>query len=771
MKNVILLITTVLFVAQIHASSAIRIGNVRESWKTWEGKLDTLSLQISEEGVVCRVWQEMTFRDPSPDSSETGDSLELSLYLRLPENSAVDSLHLWIDGTPQPGMMMSASSATAIYENIVKRRKDPAILTTYSGTDYSLRIFPVMPGQSRKVRISYHTVMNVRTAERTLRLPFDYLDSIIPCMNLTITTNNITSAGSPVLKYPDIAITPWETFAQSNQLVMSGRKNRVLFSQKTVDISWTNWPIDGSIPSSYSTDSKGMGYFSMLIDPFALLNMKNRDDISLSIAWTPSLRITYTGDNYSYNDADYADNERKAIKNLITQNLTENDRFTITYAGPELTSFSNTLLQATSQNKQNASHYLDTCRPVNYKYSYSYRYDTLAGSYTYNYSPLPSGRNWLGALYNAFESFKSTDKQPVVLVLDCGYTYFYSQVRPTTLTLDSTAVTISLRNRHGAVMYVITNYSRLALYKKLADRFGGRVIQSYSGDDMEMRIGEITPDIFSMPLTSLAIQVQSGSGNPCLDIIGVPQSRIPWNNRVLISGRTASSTQLTINIAGESNGNYVSATKTFSLTESINRSAEKIWAVRKVNEIPYYYYYGYYGNDADQMAAFSIKHNVLTRYSALLALEPGMDTAFAGSEQNTDNWNIRSGEVTTGRGGDASSLSSSSQGGSDIPDISRTESVVTNGKTIFSVTPNPFSSLTTISLILGKKVSDDLEISIYDISGKKVFSSASKADASGRYIATWKGCNMRGIKLPAGMYLLRAKAGSYRFTHKIVMVY
>ncbi|MBL8025296.1 MAG: T9SS type A sorting domain-containing protein [Fibrobacteres bacterium] len=765
-----LIVSILLFVAIIDAATAIRIGNVRESWKTWEGKLDTLSLQISEEGVICRVWQEMTFRDPSPDSSKPGDSLELSLYFRLPENSAVDSLYLWIDGKPEPGILMSASSATAIYENIVKRRKDPALLTAYSGTDYSLRIFPVMPGTSRKVRIGYHTTMNARTANRTLRLPFDYLDSIIPCMNLTVTTNNTVAAGNPVLHYPDITLTQWKTFAATAQQTASGIGKNVQFSQRCVDISWSKWPIDGTIPSCYSTDGRGMGYFSMLLDPFTLLNMKNRSEISLSIAWTPSMRTTYTSGTYSSTDPDYADNERKALKALITDNLTDNDRFTISYAGPELTSFSKTLVPATVQNKQNASHYLDTCRPVNYNYNYSYTYDTVSGTYTYNNSPLPSGRSWLGALYNAFESFKATDKQPVVLVLDCGYSYYYSSIRPTTMTLDSTAVTISLKNRYGAVMYVITNYSRLALYKKLADKFGGRVVQSYSGDDMDMRISELTPDIFSMPLTSLTIQVRDGSGNPCLDVLGVPQSRIPWNNRVLISGRNAASTQLTINIAGESNGNYLSAVKTVSLAQSNRQSAEKIWAVRKVNEAPYYYYYGYYGNDADQMASFSIKHNVLTRYSALLALEPGMDTAFSGSEQNTGNWSIRSSDVFSVRTMDALSFSSNSQGGSEIPDINKVETGSSTKSVIFSVSPNPFSTLTTISVNLKDQTSDNLEISVYDVSGKKVFSSISKKAVSGRYTATWNGCNVKGIRMPAGIYLLRAKIGSRIFTSRVVMI-
>ncbi|OGJ90461.1 MAG: hypothetical protein A2268_03060 [Candidatus Raymondbacteria bacterium RifOxyA12_full_50_37] len=757
-----------LFMCNVFSYGYIRIGNVRESWNTWEAKIDTLKISISEQDLICRVWEEFTLRDPAPDSSQTGDSLELQAYLRLPENSAVDSLYLWINDKPEPGLLMSASSATAIYESIVKRRKDPAILTTYGGNDYYLRIFPFMPGQSRKVRIAFHCAMNSKSTSKNIRFPMDFVDTV---GHFELTVKSSRYYGSfPVLDEPQLALQR----ILGKPLTKGVSANRTNFPQNYLQVSWGPWPTDNTVSSCYSTDNKGMGYFSLLLDPFSLLGMKDRANISLSVAWTPSMVETWNGGTtYATTYSEYFEGERRALHDFITNSLTQGDKFTLCYAGATLTSFSTELVFASDKNKLDACTFIDGCKPIYYTYSYSYYYDNL-GNYHYRPVPPPPGRNWLSALYHAFESFKSSDLQPVVLVLDKGNPYYYSENRPAVSALDSTTTAISLHNDHGAVMYVITSYSRLALYKNLINRFGGRVVQSWAGDDMETRLADLTPDIFSVPLTSLAIQVTSSGNNPCLDILGIPQSRIPWNSRVLLSGRTALTDILNISLAGESNGAYVSAFQSISVNAIPDRSPEKIWALNKVNNSPYSYY-GSYGSDADEMAAFSLQHNVLTRYSALLALEPGMDTAFAASEQNTSNsWGIR---TTSMASSDVVAFSlapgvTSSGGSTDFPDIIKAEKQVQHSEIAphISATPNPFTMTTRITIEADKNTAAPAAISIYDITGKKVHSFNIHKGVEGWLTVVWNGCSGNGSRLPQGIYLLKVRMANKMLTHKVILM-
>jgi hypothetical protein len=732
----------------------VRIGNVRESWRTWAAEIDTLSIEIIEQDLMCRVWKEITFRDPAPSISQPDDSLELQMSFRLPENSAVDSLYLWIEGEPVPGLLMSASSARAIYESIVKRRKDPALLTTYGGDTYMLRIFPLMPGQSRKVRIGFHCTMDARSSDISLRLPMGYISTCSSGVAADFQLQ-VTVSGShplpPALNTPPIGLNQTQ---QNNQIYRADARD-LPFKDNHMEIAWGDWPAKSTIASCYSTDQYNMGYFALLLDPFSLLGMKERPPVNLSVAWTPPL-VDYS--------TRYFEDERTALKDLLCNLLDMNDKFGVSYAGSTLVNFSDKIVPATEQNRSDMAAFLDACEPVHYHYTYEYYYDS-SGVRRYRPTNLPSGRDWYGALINAFESFTSMSMPSVVLVLDRGYNYNYYESRPTLAMLDSTASWIGLKNRFGAVMYVICSYSRLALYKKLVAQSGGQVIQSWASDDVAQRLGSITPDIFSVPLNSLTIQVSSAGGGPCLDVIGVPDTRIPWNNRILLSGRTLPTSMLSISIAGESKGSYVSATKSVNVSPASTSSPEKIWAARKVNLTPYYYY-GYYGSNADELAEFSIKHGVLTRYSALLALEPGMDTAFAGSEQNSGSWGIRS--VT--EDAVAMDVSSSPGGNSEFPDIGEVKTAVKQKVTSLSVSPNPFKKFTRIQLTLAEKTESPVKICVYDISGRRIYTLKNRILENGRYVFYWNGLDSRGKRMAQGVYFLRIEIGSKIMMRKLVLM-
>jgi Ca-activated chloride channel family protein len=83
------------------------------------------------------------------------DSLEVEFYFDLPENALVYDSWLWIGDEIIRGEIMDKWTAAAIYEDIVKRRRDPSILYKRSGTQYELRIFPMLASETRKIKLTY----------------------------------------------------------------------------------------------------------------------------------------------------------------------------------------------------------------------------------------------------------------------------------------------------------------------------------------------------------------------------------------------------------------------------------------------------------------------------------------------------------------------------------------------------------------------------------------------------------------------------------------
>ena len=73
----------------------------------------------------------------------------------LPKNAVIKKFSMYIDGKEMEAELLDAKKARKIYEDIVRRRRDPALLE-YSGQGvFKARIFPIEPNAKKRVKISY----------------------------------------------------------------------------------------------------------------------------------------------------------------------------------------------------------------------------------------------------------------------------------------------------------------------------------------------------------------------------------------------------------------------------------------------------------------------------------------------------------------------------------------------------------------------------------------------------------------------------------------
>jgi len=82
--------------------------------------------------------------------------------------------------------------------------------------------------------------------------------------------------------------------------------------------------------------------------------------------------------------------------------------------------------------------------------------------------------------------------------------------------------------------------------------------------------------------------------------------------------------------------------------------------------------------------------------------------------------------------------------------------------------PNPFKDYTNIEF----RISEELPVTIevYDIVGKKVAVIVDKTFESGTYIVRWNGNNISGIKLNAGIYFYKMRAGNYSSVKQMMLI-
>lgn len=77
----------------------------------------------------------------------------------LPPGATVSRFVMWVDDQPMEAEILPANEARAIYEDFVRRRRDPALLE-YVGRDViQARIFPIPPGGERRIQLEYTQVL------------------------------------------------------------------------------------------------------------------------------------------------------------------------------------------------------------------------------------------------------------------------------------------------------------------------------------------------------------------------------------------------------------------------------------------------------------------------------------------------------------------------------------------------------------------------------------------------------------------------------------
>ena len=89
----------------------------------------------------------------------TGRALGEADYLfPLPGGSAFEDLKLSINGELVSGETMNATDARRIYEDIVRRQRDPALVEWMGAGLLRARIFPINPGEEKKVVVRFQAI-------------------------------------------------------------------------------------------------------------------------------------------------------------------------------------------------------------------------------------------------------------------------------------------------------------------------------------------------------------------------------------------------------------------------------------------------------------------------------------------------------------------------------------------------------------------------------------------------------------------------------------
>ncbi len=141
--------------------------------------------------------------------NDSDRELEATYVFPLPEDAAISEFALYVDGERLEGRILDKDEAREIYEDIVRRRRDPALLEYVGRNTFRAQVFPIPPHGERRVQISYTEVLSQDNGLVSFVYPLNTEKfSPVPLEEVTITVDVASTAPINAVYSPshDVAI-------------------------------------------------------------------------------------------------------------------------------------------------------------------------------------------------------------------------------------------------------------------------------------------------------------------------------------------------------------------------------------------------------------------------------------------------------------------------------------------------------------------------------------------------------------------------------------
>lgn len=118
-------------------------------------KYHKVNVDISDQVAATKVDQ--VFHNPNPNR------LEGTFIFPLPKHSQIDRFSMDINGRQVEAELLDADKARKIYEDIVRRMKDPALLEYAGRGAFKVRIYPIEPRSDKRIKLAYTQILKSDT--------------------------------------------------------------------------------------------------------------------------------------------------------------------------------------------------------------------------------------------------------------------------------------------------------------------------------------------------------------------------------------------------------------------------------------------------------------------------------------------------------------------------------------------------------------------------------------------------------------------------------
>jgi hypothetical protein len=695
-------------------SASLYVQHPQQTWRSGQGTIEQSVLTIHPKGIYTENSLYLTFSARGL-SFTNADSIEVQLNFNLPDGAIVTDLWLWIDSTTiSKALILDRWTASTIYENIVKRRRDPALLYKSSSNYYQLRVYPMAGLGTRKIKMTYMTKNDWTSKSIVSPLPTYILRS----------SKNATS--NLVVQYWTEGIwkNPW-IFERTDIAGMTKKdslgKDFYEFTltpsayQSSLNLAYQAPLQNGYFVQRYQRGTEGI--YQIALVPSKVLGIKTKRKAAILFDFDPTKSTTGASEVLS------------SVKSLLRDNFTSSDSLNLIFSQLSIRRVAERWFAGDSAGIQNA-------------------FD-LAGT-----QPLSSYSNLPPLLLNGIDFIQNHGNDGVIwLVSNTDQLGDYQTANPLITDLmkmmnKPIPIHVTDFNNSNTRYFYINGqyyYGNQYFYENLARQTKGsntRVSTTFSSavsKTLQMLQGSIATFDLYTTLSGGFCYARFTPGLTSAQTVSIDQP-------IVQVGKFSGTFPLFIDVAGNYRDTMFSVRVTIPAANSLDADsvASQVWTGQYITSLESQTSTTTLIN---QIIDASVKERVLSLYTAFLALEPNDTTRVC-----------------------ATCTTSTSTGGSTA--VKSTEQKNPPPDSLVQVFPNPFNAQTTLRVQLPKGVNNqDVTFRIYNTLGQLIFTfDVSRLDDRHSEQFTWRGVNNKNGPIASGIYFAILSTPKGKYTSKLLML-
>lgn len=563
-----------------------------------------IDAQVRDQVASVQVTQE--FYNPTPGT------LEVEYLFPLPADGAIRSMTLMVDGKEMPGQLLAADEARRIYEEIVRRKKDPALLEWMGQGLFKTSVFPVPAGKSCKLVLRYTQLLAREQDRVTFSYPLGTQKlSGKPVQLLSVRVTMDAKQPIKSIYSPSHAVTitrPGDRSAVATlemRDVLPGGDFRLIYGVNDQQV--------GATLLSYRPDDSEDGYFLLLASP----------GLTRPDAKTPEKTVIFVIDKSGSMSGKKIAQARDAAR-FVLGTLNEGDRFNLIVYDDAVQAFKPELQMCNDASKREAMAFVDNIRD--------------GGSTNIN-----------EALRTAMGMIQDDSRPAYILFLTDGL--------PTAGEQNEMKIAENVKNANGhharLIAFGVGDDVNARLLDRLSHGNGGVSEFVKPSDNLEGPVSRFASRLTAPVLANVKVTMEGTDINRAYprDLGDLFEGgQIVWVGRYRKSGNVR------VTIGGSVSGNPRKFESSTTLASASSGSAyefvERLWAVRRIGElIDQIDLHGRNEELIHELTALSTKYGILTPYTSFLANEAVEFRAVAANAavtgRNTDAMKVVSGPSGT----------------------------------------------------------------------------------------------------------------------------